>query len=215
MLEGLGLATLDEEASPESARTAEKQVDLRLKLSAYMQDIEATFKGDEEDLKLPREAGAPVEEQVGQATELALYAAMSADVPTGQAIVEEGLTESEREEASTSRLRDKLRGTSATTHDGERIQPPVGAIIRRDLLWTASIALVTSVAYIPTIYNPAWGTTADYVSAFAAGFLGKVAINWAAMPLFQSLRAGKSGKPAAAEESKPAAAVEKPATAGS
>ena len=38
------------------------------------------------------------------------------------------------------------------------------------------------------------------MSAFAAGFLGKVAISWAALPLFQSLRSKRSATPAATEE---------------
>ena len=55
-----------------------------------------------------------------------------------------------------------------------------------------AIALVSAAAYIPTFYTPTWGSWTDYVGAFAAGFLGKAAINWAALPLFQSLRPAKA-----------------------
>lgn len=57
----------------------------------------------------------------------------------------------------------------------------------RDALWSILIVLVTLAAYVPALYGPTWGDLGDYFSAFAAGFFGKVAINWALLPLFASL----------------------------
>jgi hypothetical protein len=61
------------------------------------------------------------------------------------------------------------------------------AVVRRDLLWTVMIALITTAAYIPVLYNSTWGSLGDYGSAFVAGFLGKIAINWGLLPAFQAL----------------------------
>lgn len=57
-----------------------------------------------------------------------------------------------------------------------------------DLLMTAMIPIVTVVAYMLPLYTGTWGTWQDWLTAFAAGFLGQVAIKWALMPIFQSRR---------------------------
>lgn len=190
MLASLDLKTLDTKACPESKRSAEAQVDLKLELTRCMKKIRATYKGPAGDLKLP--GPAPVAAMVAPAPTLSLVAtAAESEVPL-EAIVEEGLTEADRKELESPQLGDGLRGTSASGHDGQRNPTAFRAIAKRDFFWTFAIALVSAAAYIPTFYTPTWGSWTDYVGAFAAGFLGKAAINWAALPLFQSLRPAKA-----------------------
>ncbi|HEY8808979.1 MAG TPA: hypothetical protein VIM28_03055 [Solirubrobacterales bacterium] len=61
-----------------------------------------------------------------------------------------------------------------------------------DVYWTAAILIVTSAAYGATTYSNTWGSCADLATAFLAGSLGKVAVNWAALPIFQSIRLRKA-----------------------
>jgi hypothetical protein len=65
-----------------------------------------------------------------------------------------------------------------------------GRVFVSDLLWTSLIALLAAVVYIVPFYDSTWGTWSDYGTAFAAGFLGKIGLDWAATPVFQSLRLG-------------------------
>jgi hypothetical protein len=60
-------------------------------------------------------------------------------------------------------------------------------ILVRDFGWTIATAAVVSAAYIPPFFSSTWGSAGDYATAFAAGFLGKVAINWVSLPAFRSL----------------------------
>lgn len=208
MLKTLDLEKLDTDGCPESKRSAEAQVDLKLQLARYMGQIEATYQGPAGDLKLPRTAAAPK----ALAPTLTLVAVPTGATGATEAIVEECFTEVDRKALQSGRLGDHLRGTSASGHDGKRNQVAVGAIAKRDFFWTFAIALVSSAAYIPTFYTSTWGTAADYVGAFAAGFLGKAVINWAALPLFQSLRPAKAAStevtaPSSAPEAATAAAV--------
>lgn len=57
-----------------------------------------------------------------------------------------------------------------------------------DLLMSAAILLATSLLYAVTIYGPAWGSIADWASAFGAGFAGQVTVKWALLPIYRSLR---------------------------
>ncbi len=57
-----------------------------------------------------------------------------------------------------------------------------------DWLWTAVIVAVTCVVYGATVYSDTWGSWTDVATALAAGLLGKAAVDWAALPIFQSLR---------------------------
>jgi hypothetical protein len=61
-----------------------------------------------------------------------------------------------------------------------------------DLYWSLAIAAFASAAYAITAYNDTWGSGTDLATAFLAGSLGKVAINWAALPIFQSTRLRKT-----------------------
>jgi hypothetical protein len=47
---------------------------------------------------------------------------------------------------------------------------------------------IGSLAYFPTLYTDTWGSATDLATAFLAGLLGHVVVNWAALPAFQSLR---------------------------
>jgi hypothetical protein len=51
--------------------------------------------------------------------------------------------------------------------------------------------VVASAVYALTLYGDTWGSQEDYVTALAAGFFGKVAIDIARLPLFSSLRKDK------------------------
>jgi hypothetical protein len=69
---------------------------------------------------------------------------------------------------------------------------PLGFVSR---LWDAydwglpfAIAFVTVVAYMLPLFTGTWGSWQDWLTAFAAGFLGQVAIKWALMPIFHSRR---------------------------
>ena len=61
-----------------------------------------------------------------------------------------------------------------------------------DLLWTLAIILFASAAYAATTYSDTWGGLDAFASAFLAGALGKAAVDWAALPIFQSVRLRKA-----------------------
>jgi hypothetical protein len=57
-----------------------------------------------------------------------------------------------------------------------------------DLLVSGAIVLVSSIVYTATLYNKDWGTVADCVAAFGAGFVGHVTVNWGLLPIYRSIR---------------------------
>lgn len=61
-----------------------------------------------------------------------------------------------------------------------------------DWIWTLAILAVASAAYTATTYSDTWGGWAAFASAFLAGVLGKAAVNWAGLPIFQSIRLRKA-----------------------
>ena len=63
----------------------------------------------------------------------------------------------------------------------------IRGLTAQDLLWTLVIVLVSAAAYVPTFYGPSWGSLGDFGSAFVAGFVGKLVVNWAVLPAFASL----------------------------
>jgi hypothetical protein len=194
---GLKLEDLDRGASPESGRDPTKQTELEQDLGRYLTKIKEIYKGSE-SLELP--AASP--EAIGALPEQALPVNATGAVygEVDRAMVEPILIDPRPAPTGVAKARAVVRGNSGSDHKGKRIKPAIGAILWRDSAWTVVVALVSSAAYIPTIYNPTWGTPADYVSAFCAGFIGKAAVNWAAAPLFQSLQATKAP---AAEASSP------------
>jgi hypothetical protein len=76
-----------------------------------------------------------------------------------------------------------------------------------DILLSLIVVVVTSLLYTATVYDETWGDWADWATAFGAGFLGKVAIQWTLLPIYRSLRiraadakaAGGDGAAAAAQ----------------
>lgn len=186
------LEQLDEKASPEAERDAEKQVGFTVELEQMRKRILEVYKGDPKDLKLEQ----PLPPRSAIAAPTIGVAAAAGPGSAQEAIVEDRVLDSAKRAEPPKQLDASLRSisSSGSTHSGERIEVPVKAIVRRDLLWTIATAVVASAAYVPTIYNSTWGTPTDYLSAFVAGFLGKTAISWAALPLFRSLKGQKSGK---------------------
>jgi hypothetical protein len=108
-----------------------------------------------------------------------------------------------------------LPDTPPEAPSGEK--PPLRVRVRRSaleefrqLLWvdrllTLAILLLTSVVYLTTVYDDSWGSVMDWLTAFGAGFTGQVAVKWAALPLYRSvrLRAASTAKPDAKPEAEP------------
>ena len=67
-----------------------------------------------------------------------------------------------------------------------------GAERKADLAWTLVILAFASATYAATTYNETWGSLNDFATAFLAGSLGKATIDWAALPIFQSVRLRKA-----------------------
>jgi hypothetical protein len=59
---------------------------------------------------------------------------------------------------------------------------------RLDGVATLAAVALACLVYLPTVYNDTWGNLTDILTAVTAGVLGHVAIKWAALPAFQSLR---------------------------
>jgi hypothetical protein len=201
-MRAIDLATLDRNGAPESGRSLEKQIAVEREVADAMETIVATYKGNPDDLELMVVTAGSEHKPAREITNAgAVYGsadpAMLAADPT---------------EATRAAGTESVRGAAGETHEGERIPIAVAGVLRRDLAWTVAIALVSSVAYISTIYTPSWGTLTDYITAFAAGFVGKAAISWAALPLFQSLR-GVAAPAAPVPSSPTAAAAPAPAPA--
>jgi hypothetical protein len=66
-----------------------------------------------------------------------------------------------------------------------------------DMFVSAAIVLLTCVVYSATIYNSDWGTVADFISAFGAGFAGRVTVSWGLLPIYQSIRLRTRSAPGA------------------
>jgi hypothetical protein len=64
-----------------------------------------------------------------------------------------------------------------------------------DMAWTGAALGLASVSYGLTGYSDTWGSSLDMLTAFAAGAVGTVAIDWAALPIFQSIRLRASDTP--------------------
>ncbi len=70
------------------------------------------------------------------------------------------------------------------------VKPSLGALLDvRVSSWlvTFGVVIVTSLAYTATIYNNTCGTFDDLVGALGAGFIGRVTLNWALLPIFDSV----------------------------
>lgn len=75
-----------------------------------------------------------------------------------------------------------------------------------DWMVTAVLALGATFAYTVPLYDSTWGTTTDVLTALAVGFGTQVVVQWAAMPIFRSIRTAKAGDDSPAAEGSPAKA---------
>jgi hypothetical protein len=101
----------------------------------------------------------------------------------------------------------------ADTDRGFSRKWPVGA----DVLLSLVSGAATSVAYTATIYSDTWGSAPEIATAFTAGFLTPSVTQWAALPIFRSLRwqsAGGGGAKTGDDGGGGQAAAAKPAAAG-
>ena len=67
-----------------------------------------------------------------------------------------------------------------------------------DIIWSALLLAGAALAYMLTVYSSTWGSLDDLLTALAAGFGTAVVVQWAALPLFQSVRlrgASSTGSP--------------------
>jgi hypothetical protein len=93
-------------------------------------------------------------------------------------------------------LRMRLRGVRISTME---------RLAFTDVLWSLVRGLVAVMAYTLVVYNDTWGTTKDFVSAFAIGFASETIVDWALMPAFQTFKNRRSiAAPGEADASPPA-----------
>lgn len=88
-------------------------------------------------------------------------------------------------QAATSARALYMPGTGDLLHEVKQLRAA-------DAYWTLAILAIASAAYGAAAYDDTWGSCQDLITAFLAGALGKVAVNWAALPIFQSLRLRKA-----------------------
>lgn len=84
---------------------------------------------------------------------------------------------------------------------GRRVGPSAGLLRRLlliDLLLSLAVIALTSIAYGVVVYDDTWGSLADWATAIGAGFTGQVAVKWAALPFYRSLRIRANREPASA-----------------
>lgn len=62
-----------------------------------------------------------------------------------------------------------------------------------DVLLSLIVLLITSLVYTATVYSDTWGSWTDWATAFGAGFLGKLVIQWTLLPVYRSLRIRTAG----------------------
>jgi hypothetical protein len=67
------------------------------------------------------------------------------------------------------------------------------ALTMTDWMVTILIAVGTAVAYMVPLYTGTWGSWEDWITAFAAGLAGQVAIKWALLPALRSSRLPQTG----------------------
>jgi hypothetical protein len=61
-----------------------------------------------------------------------------------------------------------------------------------DFTWSMVSLILACLVYALASYGDTWGTDKDLANAFLAGVLGTVAVKWAALPIFQSIRVRSS-----------------------
>jgi hypothetical protein len=102
--------------------------------------------------------------------------------------------------------------TPPDTED-ESTQHELRTILFTDIAMTLLIATGSVVVYVTPLYSSTWGSTTDLLAAAAAGFGTQVVVQWAGVPLVQSLFS-KSSVPQQLTAAAPGA-TEAPPPAGS
>ncbi len=179
------VTTLDQALGDESkagTRTAEEQDGLEARLQALIPAGTAIP-------ALPAVPGEPAGELPNGITPVRWNA--SANLFTGWATLDAQSYGQLTRRAATSARALYMPSPSDLAHEVTLLRLP-------DAGWTLVALTVASIAYGNTAYSNTWGTSQDLATAFLAGALGKVVVNWAALPIFQSirLRAGKTASEA-------------------
>jgi hypothetical protein len=167
--EKIDLTALDAKAWPESGRKPEMQIQLERELATSVKQIRELYKGAESKLVI-QDGGRDADTSVAFTTD-AVFGVVDLSAMARVPPSDPAATADER------------------SPNSERVK-----ILARDLPWTLAIAAMSAAAYAPTLFSTTWGRPSDYLSAFAAGFVGKLVVNWGALPLFQSLRGSTGGQ---------------------
>jgi hypothetical protein len=156
------LATADSESTL-ATRTPQKQLELETTLDRWNAELLEFYDGPEMVLSGPEPAvilGALTADAARPADELNVSLPLAVAPPA----------------------------TAATVAEPTGPTPKwIDAITVTDIIWSFVIVVIASAAYLPHFYNDSWGTLGDYATAFIAGFLGNLAINWALLPVFTSI----------------------------
>jgi hypothetical protein len=156
------------------ARTAEDQDGLEARLQALVRQLP-----DGAVLAMPAVPGEPKKELKNGITPVKWNA--SSNLFTGWATLDaQSYGQLTRRAATSARAGYTLNPSDLLAELG-RLRPP-------DIGWTIVALTVASIAYGAAEYSDTWGTCQDMATAFLAGVLGKAAVNWAALPIFQSIR---------------------------
>jgi hypothetical protein len=76
-----------------------------------------------------------------------------------------------------------------------------------DIALSFGVVLATALIYSATVYDDTWGSLADLATAFGAGLLGKVTVQWTLLPIFRSVRMKAAGVTDGADTTAQAAAM--------
>lgn len=75
--------------------------------------------------------------------------------------------------------------------EGDRFEKALQRLMMIDWLLTLVFAIGATLVYVVPQYDSTWGTTSDILAALAVGFGTQVVVQWAAMPVFRSIRSGR------------------------
>jgi|GEM_PF-3590808 len=164
------------DTSKAESRTIEEQDDLAAKLD---REWRIHFKH-----RRPPEPPS-IDEHTGECGITPVEWGASANLFTGWATLDEPSYGQLKSRAATSARTTYLPKPADLRHE-------IGLLSGADIAWTLAILAGASAAYTATTYSDTWGGWAAFASAFLAGALGKVTVNWAALPIFQSIRLRKA-----------------------
>jgi hypothetical protein len=179
------------EKSPEPAKvlslTAEERDELDVELTAF---VRGALKDTGIELTDPpgtdRPTAAEAETQTTFGVTPVRWAA-SPNLFTGWATLDaRSYGQLVRRATSTARA-----NTTNWLHDtgfGATVKREARAYRPADVFWTFVALFIASVVYAKANYGDTWGSIEDIGTALMAGLLGTAAVNWAALPIFRSLR---------------------------